>query len=92
MNLHVECHSATDDRDAQIRENYERKRTGRPGVWNTIRETVVLRARERGSLYPNATIEAHGRFDEDETADWRRFLREGEGFAGQICYPSTIRM
>lgn len=43
-----------------MRENYERKSRGRPGVWNTIRETVVLRARESGSLYPNATIEARG--------------------------------
>ena len=64
----MECHSVTDDRDAQMRENYERKRRGRPGVWNTIRETVVLRARQSGSLYPNATIEARGRFDEDKTS------------------------
>lgn len=57
-----------------MRENYERKRRGRPGVWNTIRETVVLRARESGSLYPNATIEERV---VDETADWLRLLKEG---------------
>lgn len=77
MNLHVECHSATDDRYAQIRENYEMKRRGRPAVWITSRETVVLRASESGSLYPNATIEVRGSFDEDETADWLRFRMQG---------------